>query len=60
MVHNFYIKLIFISIGVISSTLADDTGLKYYKKQNFEEAKAYYERILAERKTDAAASLGLG
>ena len=56
---SFYKILLLISIlfGVL---IADDTGLKKYKDKKYEEAKAYYEHIIAEHETDAAASLGLG
>jgi len=57
-------NLIFISFIIIAfantSLLADDDGLNNYKNKKFDEAKSYYEQILAVRENDAAASLGLG
>ncbi|MEE9572601.1 MAG: tetratricopeptide repeat protein [Candidatus Neomarinimicrobiota bacterium] len=43
----------------VNGLFADDDGLNNYKNKNFEEAKKYYEQILA-TKGNAAASLGLG
>ena len=43
----------------VNGLFADDNGLNNYKNKNFEEAKKYYEQILA-TKGNAAASLGLG
>ncbi|MFC1785002.1 tetratricopeptide repeat protein, partial [Candidatus Neomarinimicrobiota bacterium] len=44
----------------ITGLLADDDGLNHYKNKKFEEAKAYYEKILTAREDNAAANLGLG
>lgn len=56
--QNYLIFLI--TMLLFSGLIADDSGLKNYKENKFEEAKVYYEQILAARKNDAAASLGLG
>ena len=51
------IIVIFLSINGI---FADDEGLNNYKNKKFEEAKIFYEQILAVGENDAVASLGLG
>ena len=57
LIYNLTIFIIVISTNCL---FADDNGLNNYKNKKFEEAKAYYEQILAVRENDAAASLGLG
>jgi tetratricopeptide (TPR) repeat protein len=52
-------NLIIIIFFSVNGLFADDDGLNNYKNKNFEEAKKYYEHILA-TKGNAAASLGLG
>jgi len=44
----------------ITGLLADDVGLNNYKNKKYEEAKSYYEQVLAKIENNAAASLGLG
>ena len=44
----------------ITGLLADDDGLNNYKNKKYEEAKSYYEQVLAKKENNAAASLGLG
>lgn len=51
-----------ILIFIIISTLGygDDEGLNNYKNKKFEEAKAYYEQVIADTEDNSAAVLGLG
>lgn len=39
---------------------ADDEGLQKYKNKNYEEAKAYYEQVIANSEDNPIANLGLG
>jgi tetratricopeptide (TPR) repeat protein len=52
-------NLTIIIFFLVNGLFADDDGLNNYKNKNFEEAKKYYEHILA-TKGNATASLGLG
>jgi len=55
--QGFIITILYFSVNYL---FADDEGINNYKNKKFEEAKKYYEQILATRENDAAASLGLG
>ena len=44
----------------ISPAFSVDKGMKEYKRNNFDEARKYYESVLEERKDDSAANFGLG
>ncbi len=57
--RNIIFNLTIIIFFSVNGLFADDDGLNNYKSKNFEEAKKYYEQILA-TKGNAAASLGLG
>ena len=49
-----------ISILLLSALQGQDKGRKAYESGKYEEARAYYEHILNNRKNDAAAQFGLG
>ena len=44
----------------VSLAFSVDKGMKEYKRNNFDEARKYYESVLEERKDDPAANFGLG
>ena len=44
----------------VSLAFSVDKGMKEYKRNNFAEARKYYESVLEERKDDSAANFGLG
>ena len=50
----------FIFIFSISLVFAQDKGQTLYQEGKFDEARAYYERILRNREKDDAARFGLG
>jgi Ca-activated chloride channel family protein len=58
--RNLILTTLIIFTLSLTGLLADDDGLNNYKNKKFEEAKSYYEQILAARENDAAANLGLG
>jgi Ca-activated chloride channel family protein len=58
--RNQTLILIVIFMLAITGLLADDDGLNNYKNKKYEEAKSYYEQVLAKKENNAAASLGLG
>jgi len=49
-----------ISIILLSTVQGQDKGSKAYESGKYEEARAYYEHILNNRKNDASAQFGLG
>ena len=49
-----------ISILLLSTLKGQDKGSKAYESGKYEEARAYYEHILNNRKNDASAQFGLG
>ena len=49
-----------ISILLLSTLQGQDKGSKAYESGKYEEARAYYEHILNNRKNDASAQFGLG
>ena len=58
---NLIFRLTFIILFFsVNNLFADDEGLINYKNKNFEEAKKYYEQIIATNENITAASLGLG
>jgi len=44
----------------VSLAFSVDKGMKEYKRNNFDEARKYYETVLEERRDDPAANFGLG
>jgi len=57
---SYIFKLLFSLLFLLSFIIADDEGLYNYKKQKFEEAKVYYEQVIATTEENTEAKLGLG
>ena len=49
-----------IIVLLMSALQAQDKGRKAYESGKYDEARAYYEHVLNNRKNDAAAQFGLG
>jgi len=59
MINKYYSSIILL-IVFSSLAIADDEGLTNYKNKNFEEAKSYYEQVIANTEENSVANLGLG
>lgn len=57
---NYISKSLLIFVIISTCLFGDDEGLNNYKNKKFEEAKIYYEQVIANTEENSAAVLGLG